>query len=380
MAADGYRTGRTRRAPLTRAAGFGLVEAMVGMTIALIASLVISQVFSVFEGQRRSTTSGSDAQTEAALAAYSIERDLRMAGYGMNQPAALGCMVRAEYDGDRRDFALAPVTITNGAAGLPDTINVLSSNKQNFSAPARIVVDHPETAINMFVNTVQGIAVGDMMIAWQAGRDCTLFQVTGIPSGTAQLHHQNTSNWNPVGAAAADLYPDDGYTTGALVFNLGSFRNRTYSLDTGLNLVRTDLDTASGEAVSQRAYTNIVSLQSEYGFDDRAGPQSDSQVTTWSSTMIDADGDGVVGGSGDLQRIYALRFAVVARNAAREMRMVDGACNVTTGTSANRPRWAGGDIDVSRNPDGSANAQWRCYRYVVVENVVPLRNLLWREQ
>ncbi|GIZ50424.1 PilW family protein [Noviherbaspirillum aridicola] len=366
-------------APAARNAGFGLVEAMVGLAIALVATLVISQVFSVFEGQRRSTTGGSDAQTEAALAAYAIERDLRMAGYGMNLLSALGCTVRAEYDGERRDFVLTPLSLSDGAGGLPDALNIVSSNKQAFSAPARIITDHPETATNFFVNTVLGIAVGDMMIAWEPNKDCTLFQVTGIPNGKPQLHHQNTSPWNPTGAAAADLYPDDGYKTGALLFNLGSMRDRSFSLDAGMNLVVADVNSATGTAAEQRAYSNIVSLQAQYGFDTRPGVQADSRVTNWSSTMVDADGDGVVGNGGDLQRIYAVRFAVVARNAVRELRMVDGACNVTTEDSANAPRWAGGAIDVSRNPDGSANAQWRCYRYHVVENTVPLRNLLWRD-
>ena len=34
-------------------------------------------------------------------------------------------------------------------------------------------------------------------------------------------------------------------------------------------------------------------------------------------------------------------------------------------------------IDVSRNPDGSANNAWQCYRYAVFQTVVPMRNLVW---
>ena len=37
-------------------AGFSLVELMVGLVIGLMATLVIMQVFSTFEGQKRTTT------------------------------------------------------------------------------------------------------------------------------------------------------------------------------------------------------------------------------------------------------------------------------------------------------------------------------------
>jgi prepilin-type N-terminal cleavage/methylation domain-containing protein len=40
------------------ASGFSLVEVMVAMVIALLGILVMTQVFSLFEGQRRTTSGG----------------------------------------------------------------------------------------------------------------------------------------------------------------------------------------------------------------------------------------------------------------------------------------------------------------------------------
>src|SRR4030067_3297632 len=64
-----------------RQAGFTLVEIMVGLAIAMLATLVIMQVFSVFEAQKRTTTGTADAQTNGGIALYNIGRELQIAGY-----------------------------------------------------------------------------------------------------------------------------------------------------------------------------------------------------------------------------------------------------------------------------------------------------------
>ncbi len=97
--------------------------------------------------------------------------------------------------------------------------------------------------------------------------------------------------------------------------------------------------------------------------------------------MIDADGNGVAGDNGDLRRLLAVRVAVVARSSQGEPAIAR--CTTTT----SQPTWQAGDvvdgqlvdtpIAIDRNPDGSANANWRCFSYRVFDTVVPLRNLLW---
>jgi len=68
--------------------GFSLIELMVAFVIAMLASLAMSQTFAVFEGQKRTTVSGADAQDNALMALHAIERELRMSGMGT---AALSC-------------------------------------------------------------------------------------------------------------------------------------------------------------------------------------------------------------------------------------------------------------------------------------------------
>jgi type IV pilus assembly protein PilW len=98
--------------------------------------------------------------------------------------------------------------------------------------------------------------------------------------------------------------------------------------------------------------------------------------------MFDADASGVTGDAGDIQRIYAIRFAVVARSGLKEKPdPATGVCNTTTAA----PAWAGWNSTCFANGtctsdpiDLSADADWMCYRYKTFETVVPLRNLLWK--
>ncbi|MES2025382.1 MAG: PilW family protein [Pseudomonadota bacterium] len=368
--------------PLTRRnLGFSLVEIMVGIAIGLLGVLIIMQVSVVFEGQKRTTTTGADAQTNAATALYTVDRDVRRAGYGLSLPGALGCTIRQYYDGaELPSLSLSPVVITSGANGGPDRIRILASSKGNWSLPSRITVEHPPQATNIFLNTNLGIEVGDLLVAYEPGKTCTLMQATGIPNGNVQVHHQNTSAWNPPGGA--NIFPSGGYSVGALVLNMGSLIDHTYSLDAGSNLMLTELDSSSNTSVTRSITSDIVNMQAEYGFDTRAGVQDDPRVDTWSATMIDADASGTVNDAGDIARVIAVRMAVVARSPLKEKRSVSGVCDITISTAvggrpANTPTWAGGAIDVSKNADGTANADWQCYRYKTFESVIPLRNLLW---
>ncbi|MGB8856654.1 MAG: prepilin-type N-terminal cleavage/methylation domain-containing protein, partial [Burkholderiales bacterium] len=63
---------RTLRAD--KQSGFSLVEVMVGLLIGLLGTIVIFQVFSISEGQKRTTTSGNDANQSGVFALYTLER------------------------------------------------------------------------------------------------------------------------------------------------------------------------------------------------------------------------------------------------------------------------------------------------------------------
>ena len=74
-----------------RSLGFTLVEIMIALLIGVIGIVVMMQTFAVSEGFKRTATSGTDAQINGGVAMYMIQRELRMAGYAMNELMIQGC-------------------------------------------------------------------------------------------------------------------------------------------------------------------------------------------------------------------------------------------------------------------------------------------------
>jgi type IV pilus assembly protein PilW len=357
------------------ARGFGLVELMVGMLIGLIGVIVVFQTFAVAEGYKRTTTSGADAQQNGSIALYYIERDLRMAGYGINNPALLGCQVNA-YDAGPPErnfnFRMTPVVITDGASGAPDSIQILAGSSALLPSPTELIQTMVSATSSYRVSTRFGFLPGDLVIAGQTGSDCSLAQVTGLPTGagqTDQIDHNTGSYIDANGGAAVARYNKAAglgvsynafdYTSqnGGRMFNLGPAPGLNQYAVTSSQLMQTQ--TLQGTAASSLA-DNIVQLQAQYGKDLNG---SDGIVDTWDATMP------ATPTAADWAAVLAVRIAIVARSGLREKpNPATGACDTTTTT----PSWAGGSLDLSADPD------WRCYRYRIFETTVPLRNLIWR--
>src|SRR5947209_7130004 len=109
-------------------AGMGLPEIMVGLAIGLISALVIMQVMTNFEGQKRTTSGVADAQTNGSIALYTMQRQIQMAGFGLpvfshqNQPLNCDPAPTFDHDGDPAtpDIGIFPVVITDDGGGASD--------------------------------------------------------------------------------------------------------------------------------------------------------------------------------------------------------------------------------------------------------------------
>jgi type IV pilus assembly protein PilW len=373
------------RAPLTRtrSTGFTLIEMMVGMALGLITTVIIAQVMINAEGNRHTTSSGSDAQINGALALYSLSRDLQGAGYGLiSHGAALGCPIVAKYGSNASlAFTLAPATITVDSSGNP-TLRTLSSGRSSFSVPMTVKTDHAQNGSVFTVNSSTGVSEGDLMMAiplvWSNTLWCTAFQV--VSSGAQALSatsipHTSGSGaaWNPV--TTASLMPTAGYIANAsYIVNLGQIVYREYQLS-NQNLVMRELQSNGTLGADQTLATGIVSMRVLYGKDTSSTKDGvvDAYDTT-TPTTPDA-----------WSRVLTVRIALVARSAVREKDAVTttdprwdvGTATTVTGT-VNCPDSDTRQCLVLTMPrSSSTDTEWQHYRYKVYDTVVPLRNVLW---
>jgi type IV pilus assembly protein PilW len=314
--------------------GFTLVEIMVGLAIGMLATIVIIQVISVFEAQKRVTTGTSDAQTNGSIALHNIVREMGLAGYPLmpitNSP--LECTT-VTY-GATGIGSISPITITDGASGVSDTITIRYGDTTMGGVPTEIT-GNGASANERTVNNNFGCQTNDVVLI-SNGSTCALTTATALSAASASpatITLQDTTN------AAA----------GGNLACLGVWNEISYAVNSG-NLEREGIPAIAG----------IMNLQAQYGISAAA---TSNQVTEW----VDATGAWVNPTVANRNRIKAVRLAVVARNDKLEASNVTTTINAWTG-SASSPAPA---IDLSSDPN------WRRYRYRVFETIVPLRNVIW---
>jgi type IV pilus assembly protein PilW len=387
------------RAPLpfhaarSRAAGFTIVEIMVGMLIGLIATVVMFQVFAISEGQKRTTTGAGDAQQNGVASLFQIERDARMAGYAVNHLPLLGCTVNGFYQptSSAFTFRLAPVLLTDGAAGAPDSITIVFGSTDLMVAPVKLTQTMAATTTALVVDNRFGFQPGDLIIAAEAGRPCSLAQVRDLPTIVGQtttvLHNPGTYT-DPQGNSAQTIYNSGGglavpynawnpaATSGGRLYNLGSSPTVvTYTVQSDQLVALNVL--APGSAPTALS-DGIVQLQVQYGYDgnlDGSIPANAPVAGVIGLGNQDQWGDVMPAGAAaaDWQKVIAVRMAIVSRSMTPERpNPSTGVCDTTTAN----PLWIARNvtIDITANPD------WRCYRYRVFEVTVPLRNMVWFAQ
>ncbi|WP_295447612.1 PilW family protein [uncultured Thiodictyon sp.] len=367
-----------------------MIEILIAALIGVVSMVVIMQIFITFEGKKRSISSGGDAQASGIFALYTLQDDLRQAGYGVSSFNLLGCNLSWVPTAVTPAVtvtltAMAPVTINH--SGIPvgdantDTLLIVYGNG-NGSAEGDIIAT--STSPNYSVQTPTAFARNDFVIALPSVRPnpcgLTLAQVTGDPLAVTPPT-VTPSAW------VAGM-------TGGTLFNIGNNpRIQAYAIRGG-NLTVCDYrvnncgDTTASVVADTTVWVpivnDIVSLRAQYGRDTTI--PMDGIADVYNQTTPSA-------GSGfqcNWARISAVRIVVVARN-AQYVRESNTRYDATNVPSSEAPIWAGSSI----NPPGStvnaidlsvpANAppnetwknEWFLYRYRKFETVVPIRNVLW---
>ena len=365
-----------------RNGGFTVIELMVGLLIGLLASLALTQVLVNFEGQKRTTTSGSQALADGALAMQALQRAIASAGYGFSSNRGfLGCSISAMFGGAAvPGFAsvLAPVVITAGAGGAPDSLRVLASSKSSYSVPIPVAAPgydradaaksqaFPVATIRSVRGPVSGVP-GELMLAVvDASLPCEVFQVSATPAGNS-VPRSDDAQWNPSG------YPVGPYGDKSYLVNLGALVDQSFSIvnTATLQVSRFVIGTDSIPAFQARPLSsNVVNLQALYGKDT----DGDGAVDVWDKVTP--------ANNAEWGQLAAVRIALVVRSAQYDKELVTsanplwdvGTAVTITGTQACA---SGGDsrclpLKVDGLPD------WQHYRYKVFDTIVPLRNMVWR--
>ncbi|HEV7453743.1 MAG TPA: PilW family protein [Candidatus Saccharimonadales bacterium] len=343
-------------------AGFGLAEIMVGLAIGMIATLVIVQVATTFEAQKRTTTGTADAQTNGSIALYTIQRQAQMAGFGLpifsqkNSPLHCNPSPTFDHDGNPATAAIGIFPVSIATVGSDDVITIRSAPVP--IAGSSLAVSNGGTPIKITAfNTASNVAsvannlacqIGDIAIA-SNGAACTMTKVTALSA--APDYTQITLQTAPAAGTAVN----------ASLACMGGWTETVYRVNNG-NMEENGAPSVAG----------IVTIQAQYGISATA---DNNQVTQW------VDPTGATWATptvADRNRIKAIRVVIVARNGLLEKNIVTSACSsLTADTPTGLCAWAGSVDSPAPAIDLSSDPNWQYYRYRVFETIIPLRNMIW---
>jgi type IV pilus assembly protein PilW len=357
--------GSNHKPEFFRQAGFSLVEILVGLVIGLLATLVILQVFSIFEGQKRTTTGVADAQTNGSIALFTLARDITRAGFGLEptgipavndspiECATLSLDPALTYSSAGAAI-ISPAIITDGN-GASDSIVIHYGTSDMGGVPSVISAAGSPGVKDVAIPTNLACQPNDVALIFNGGA-CALTTVAVAGVSAANVAPAIiTLNTLPAQAVV-----------GASLACLGKWNEITYRVNNN-NLEQNGVPILA----------DIVNIQAQYGISATTGS---NQVVQW----VDATGATWAAPTvANRNRIKAIRVAVVARNGLLEKENVSSDCiDLTSNQPAGVCAWSATSLSpINPSPaphvDLSNIPNWQRYRYRVFETVIPLRNVLW---
>jgi type IV pilus assembly protein PilW len=393
------------------------MEILIAMAVGMIALVVVAQTFAVTEGQRRTTTSGSDAQQTAMVSLSLLEGSLLNAGmnltgtydpylYKMVADTTAGTMAfegspptkpnyllgcSAMY-GTVGPITMAPVLIEDGASGAAsDEMTIIAGNNAmaGGGAPVPAAQSMPSATKQFLLSNGVGYAVNDwIVIAEQNGipansnllpKPCTLARIVALPDIAT----------SPTPIVEIDVATSAAYEN-AWIFNLGPNPVMSrYRLENS-RLVVDDLLNRRATAVVAEG---VVNMQAQYGFD----VNNDDQIDQWleptfapkaplnSAAALQVSYPVVLPVLGDqtVNQAKAVRIGITLRS--NELQKPNSAGDCTTSAAslgAVLAEETSAVVGVPSKPSSGAislTGADRCYRYYSHATIIPLYNVLWSD-
>jgi type IV pilus assembly protein PilW len=363
---------KTNPARFVQQNGFSLVELMIAVVIGLLSTLVIMQTFTAFEGQKRTTSGSSDAQTNGALALYSIERELMMAGYGLplfsSKDSPMKCYpttFTVDHDNlpTTPSIGFEPIQITDGGAnGESDTVTIRYSSSAVASASGGVPMNIGGVSVtDITVDVALGCNDKDVAMLIN-GSACSMTLVAGTPTPIV-----GPPKKDKVTVASAT-----NAVVGGTLACLGRWSEVSYRVGHQDN--RYWLETVDSRSTTfpaaQPRQSEIVNIQAQYGISTTA---KDFAVSEWVDAVDPWDAPFL----SDRNRIKAVRIAVVARSGLAEKEKVTTACGSQFCAEWEDPVRPGLTRNSPAMKVAIPGADWENYRYRTYQTIVPLRNLIW---
>jgi type II secretory pathway pseudopilin PulG len=329
-------------------AGLTLIELLVTITLA---SAVAASTFVFFASQQRVYETQAQlltVQQNLWLAMETLSRQVRSAGSAMTGCGAQG--LRATNGGGPM-FRLAPMTITNGAAGAPDqlTLTYFSGGSGNFWDGA-LAATVPTTFSDSFISTPNSnlFREGEIILLLNTttappggDRGCSMFQISG-PPGVGTLPVSSSSPWNAPGNTPGLIpYNYDPGTSG--IRNMGTLTSVRLFIDPGsaTQAPRLMIDDLADGAAAQTLAEGIEDLQIAYACDMIPAAAPDGALTEGTTVAGRLADEWVNNQTGDVAPAAcvvptAIRITLVGRSLAADTALTATAGS-GTGTNSFKP-------------------------------------------
>ncbi len=417
-------------------AGFSLVELLVATAIGLLTVLAIMQSLSAFEGIRRNASGSGNNQVNATLSLYAVERDLRMAGYGLIAANGTGSDINPDgvigicgsgtvyaYSSKRpngQSFQYKATTVpflpfTINPAGIPagETGDVLAIN---YAAGSGMVTDRLHVTLDLVpptatVDSRAGLHTGELavLVGPPGSAYCDMVEITKLPNSgmcsdtagsTTEVLFANTgtyaSYWNATTpgnncSTIAPVYNDPAgvssltYNTGRIV-TLGrreDFVSKIYAVRGGSLRVCNMLTHDCTHALATLTTAELLDYWKPIAFGVVA-------FRVEYTTSTGAAGTWTQAAPTNWTLVKAARIVIVTRSDQRERDSIAYTATSIPDDTGKAPYGAGTGItvgtdvsklDLTTSTDPSAPVgDWQHYRYKLVESTFVFPNLIGAKQ
>jgi type IV pilus assembly protein PilW len=286
--------------------GFGLVEVMVAITLGLLLTAAVLQLFVSNNTTYRTTNSVGVVQDNARFAQDTLSKELRMTGYrgclskqnvaitntlnsattlsydftaglrGYNDlTASLPSELSTHLTGDPKPLAKSDLLLIQGPSSEPIAIVANNDASQLFAAPSAM------TLLND----------GDIALVTDCSK-ARIFQITGLTAagGVVSVTHSDTGSYVPGNNSVLSWDPNNKNELFGTNAELMSYQTATYYLAT---------NTATGQPALYRKIDGnpatplldyVFDLQILYGVDTNGDRQTDSyqtanNVSNWGNVL-----------------------------------------------------------------------------------------------